>query len=86
MKYVKGKLYTSSVHNSSVKGATIVMCIGDSISNGITFECAVVYSDDPRFKYYTKGDSSWERCSNFPYEYVGNFVLNNVSNDLNSLN
>ena len=78
MKYVKGKLYTSSVHNASVKGATIVMCIDDSSSNDITFECAVIYSDDPHFKY-VKGDRTWERCSKFPYEYVGNFVMNNLS-------
>ena len=78
MKHLKGKLYTSSINRSSVKGATIVMCIGDSTSNDITFECAVMYSDDPRFKY-VKGDRSWEMCSNFPYEYVGNCILNNIS-------
>ena len=81
MKYVKGKLYTSSIHSSSVKGATIVMCTedcDDSLS-ALVFECVVLYSDNDYLKY-EKGEKTFELCYRFPYEYVGNFVLNNVSN------
>lgn len=80
MKFLTGKLYTNSIDTSSVKGATIVMCIEDceSLNDALVFDCVVLYSDSSYLKY-EKGERTFELCSRFPYEYMGNFILNNAS-------
>jgi hypothetical protein len=80
MKFLTGKLYTNSINTSSVKGATIVMCLEDCDNHidDLVFDCVVLYSDSNYLKY-ERGERTFELCSRFPYEYTGNFILNNIS-------
>lgn len=80
MKYSRGKLYTTSQNTSSVKGATIVMCLEnyEEEINPIVFDCVVLYSDSDNLNY-EKGYKTFELCSRFSCEYVGNLITNNIS-------